>query len=43
MAYSASLLGPEFDDFLFATIGEQGNGMLLSVASALARLDADSD
>ncbi len=35
------LLGPEFDKFLFAPIGEQSNGMLLSVLSALARLDLD--
>ncbi|MFZ1122979.1 MAG: hypothetical protein WAN81_22360, partial [Candidatus Binataceae bacterium] len=36
-----SQLGPEFDNFLFAPIGEDGNGMLLSVLSALARLDID--
>src|SRR5579872_265817 len=36
-----SLLGPEFDHFLFAPIGEERNGMLLSVVSALARLDLD--
>lgn len=36
-----SALAPEFDDFLFASIGEGGNGMLLSVVSALARLDLD--
>jgi hypothetical protein len=43
MTYSASAsrLGPEFDDFLFAPIGEDRNGMLLSVLSALARLDID--
>ncbi len=35
------LLGSEFDNFLFAPIGEQSNGMLLSVLSALARLDLD--
>jgi hypothetical protein len=35
------VLGSEFDDFLFAPICEQGNGMLLSVVSALARLDVD--
>jgi hypothetical protein len=34
-------LAPEFDDFLFAPIGEDRNGMLLSVVSALARLDVD--
>ena len=33
--------GPEFDDFLFAPIGEDRNGMLLSVLSALARLNVD--
>jgi len=37
----ASVLAPEFDDFLFAPIGEERNGMLLSVVSALARLDID--
>ncbi len=31
----------EFDDFLFAPIGEERNGMLLSVLSALARSDVD--
>jgi hypothetical protein len=34
-------LGSEFNDFLFAPIGEERNGMLLSVLSALARLDVD--
>ena len=38
---SVSRLGSEFDNFLFAPIGEDGNGMLLSVLSALARLDLD--
>ena len=38
---SISRLGSEFDDFLFAPIGEDRNGMLLSVLSALARLDID--
>ena len=42
MTHSASLsLGSEFNDFLFAPIGEDKNGMLLSVLSALARLDID--
>jgi hypothetical protein len=36
-----ALLGPEFDAFLFAPVGEEGNGGLLSVVSALARLDVD--
>lgn len=34
-------LGSEFDAFLFATVDEDKNGMLLSVLSALARLDVD--
>ena len=37
----ATSLGSEFDNFLFAPIREEGNGMLLSVISALARLDLD--
>ena len=37
----ATSLGSEFDDFLFAPIGEEANGMLLGVISALARLDLD--
>jgi hypothetical protein len=43
MTHSASLpnLGSEFDSFLHATIGNDGNGMLLSVLSALARLGVD--
>lgn len=40
-AASVSLLRSEFDDFLFASIGEERNGMQLSVLSALARLDVD--
>jgi hypothetical protein len=36
-----SPLGSEFDDFLFAQIGEDRNGVLVSVLSALARLDID--
>ena len=31
----------ELEDFLFATIGEEANGMQLSVVSALARLGVD--
>jgi hypothetical protein len=38
---SFSVLGSEFDDFLFAPIGEDRNDMPLSVLSALARLDID--
>jgi len=43
MINSASLpkLGSEFDAFLFAPVGDDKNGMLLSVLSALARLDVD--
>lgn len=43
MTHSASppSLGSEFDSFLHATIGNDGNGMLLSVLSALARLGVD--
>lgn len=37
----ASLLGPEFDDSLFAPLGDERNGMGLSVLSALARLKVD--
>src|SRR5271170_4965406 len=36
-----SLINSEFNDFLFAPIGDEGNGMTLSVFSALARLDID--
>jgi hypothetical protein len=35
------LLGREFDSFLFATIEDERNGPLLSVISALARLEVD--
>ena len=34
-------LGSEFDDFLFAPITEESSGTMLSVISALARLDLD--
>lgn len=40
-ATSITYLGREFDGFLFAPIGEDTNGMLLSVASVLARLNLD--
>jgi hypothetical protein len=33
--------GSEFNDFLFAPIGEDGNGMLVSVLSGFARSDLD--
>jgi hypothetical protein len=38
---SVAPLGSQFDSFLFAPIGEERNGMLLSVVSALARLNLD--
>jgi hypothetical protein len=38
---SISRPGSEFDDFLYAPIAEERNGMRLSVLSALARLDVD--
>ena len=38
---SFSVLASEFDDFLFAPIGEDRNDVPLSVLSALARLDID--
>jgi hypothetical protein len=37
----ASILGREFDNFLYASIDEDKSGKLLSVLSALARLDVD--
>jgi hypothetical protein len=40
-AVSISQLGSEFDDFLFAPVGDDANGMTVSVLSALARLDVD--
>ncbi len=36
-----SVLRPEFDSFLFASLGEDGNGMQVSVLSGLARSDLD--
>jgi hypothetical protein len=43
MTRTASIppLGSEFDDFLFALVGEDRNGMPLSVVSVLARLELD--
>jgi hypothetical protein len=38
---SFSTLASEFDAFLYAAIGEDRNGMPLSVVSALARMDLD--
>jgi hypothetical protein len=40
-AAAIALPGAEFNDFLFAPIGEDRNGMLVSVLSGLARLDVD--
>lgn len=40
-ATSISFFRPEFDDFLYASIGADRNEMSLSVLSALARLDVD--
>jgi hypothetical protein len=36
-----ALPGTEFNDFLFAPIGEDSNGMQVSVLSGLARLEVD--
>jgi hypothetical protein len=40
-AIPVAALAVDFDDFLFEPIGEDRNGMLLSVVSALARLNLD--
>ena len=40
-ATSVSFFRSEFDDFLYAAIGADKNGMPLSVLSALTRLDVD--
>jgi hypothetical protein len=39
---SPSSLGSQFDAFLFAPVRADGNGALLNVLSALARLDLDA-
>jgi hypothetical protein len=36
-----SLLNSDLNDFLFASVGDQQNGMPLNVVSALTRLDVD--
>lgn len=41
VATSPAQSGSEFNRFLFAPIGEDGTGMLVTVLSALARLDLD--
>ncbi len=38
---SNSALGSEYDNFLFAPIGDDRNGMPLSVVSLLGRMDLD--
>jgi hypothetical protein len=38
---SSSRLGAEFDAFLFAPIGEDRNGLTLSIVSLLGRMDLD--
>jgi|HubBroStandDraft_1064217.scaffolds.fasta_scaffold00099_40 hypothetical protein len=38
---STSRLGTEFDDFLFAPLGEDRNGVPLSIVSLLGRMDLD--
>jgi hypothetical protein len=38
---STSPLGTEFDDFLFAPLGEDRNGLPLSIVSLLGRMDLD--
>ena len=40
-AASVFFVGSEFDNFLHASIGVEGNEMALSVLSALARLNVD--
>jgi len=40
-SHAASPLRPEFNDFLFAPVGDDEHDMTLSVLSALARLDID--
>src|SRR5208283_4791118 len=40
-AMPGTTLKPEFESFIFASIGEDGNGTPLSVLSGLARLNID--
>ena len=40
-AAAAPLIGPEFDSFLFASVGDDPSGQPVSVLSALARSDVD--
>jgi hypothetical protein len=40
-AVTTARLGREFDKFLYASVGDDNNGMPLTVLSALARVDVD--
>ena len=40
-AVTTPRLGREFDSFLYASVGDDDNGMPLTVLSALARMDVD--
>jgi hypothetical protein len=40
-AVTTARLGCEFDRFLYASVGDDNNGMPLTVLSALARMDVD--
>jgi len=40
-AVTTARLGREFDQFLYASVGDDNNGMPLTVLSALARMDVD--
>jgi hypothetical protein len=40
-AVTTPRLGCQFDRFLYASVGEDSNGMPLTVLSALARVDVD--
>jgi hypothetical protein len=40
-AITTARLGREYDRFLYASVGDDNNGMPLTVLSALARLDVD--
>jgi len=40
-AVTTARLGREFDKFLYASVGDDDNGMPLTVLSALARMDVD--
>ena len=40
-AVTTARLGREFDKFLYASVGNDNDGMPLTVLSALARMDVD--